>query len=761
MKKSIIIIVLSTIFLLAHSVQAITRRADKECLLCHVLWFDAFKTDQKTLIEQSDSSIVIAGSMGLASSAAMCVTCHDGYVVDSRVRVAEGNPHHALKKVPESLKLPEIFRLDRNNEIYCGTCHTLHDFKESAKVGSTPFMRFDNQRSQMCIACHGGKTEQQGFANHPVLKEAKDIPHLEAVKKGSRFGPSREIICQSCHNAHGKQAMVSPVNNSSLCTICHANKNSLINGKHDLRLTLPDIKNIKQQRPSESGPCGVCHIPHNAAGSKLWAKRLNPENPASQMCLACHAEQSGLKTKRIGLHSHPTGVMLISTESLPSELPLYSAEATRDSGGRVQCFTCHNAHQWDPTSPDNTGGKDLEGDASNSFLRISNDDLSNLCAKCHTDKKQVISSDHNLKLTAPEEKNILGFTAAISGPCGACHVPHNAEGMRLWAKPLSGDTNWSTQLCTGCHHKAGAAQTKLIGDNDHPVDVALKELNISESSDRMVPNLPLYGDDGKIRPAGKMVCLTCHDPHTWSTQQSRPDPNHTMQNREGDATSSFLRSANYPASDLCRTCHPTQARVDGTDHDLKATAPQAANLLGQTVKMSGACSACHLVHNGPGKFKLWARSYSPLSENENVMNALCTSCHSKGNMAEKKVPPIATHPTGKLISNIIRYNKKNAGYTPIFDKNGQETHVGEISCPSCHNAHQWSPLLQESAVPQTQKDNGMDKFRFLRNMSKDIVCINCHGRQALYRYLYFHSPDKRKEMVFVPAHQTSRRQSIF
>jgi predicted CXXCH cytochrome family protein len=761
MKKSIIIIVLGAIFLLAHSVQAITRRADKECLLCHVLWFDAFKTDQKTLIERSDSSIVIAGSMGLASSAAMCVTCHDGYVVDSRVRVAEGNPHHALKKVPESLKLLEIFRLDRNNEIYCGTCHTLHDFKESAEVGSTPFMRFDNERSQMCIACHGGKTEQQGFTNHPVLKEAKDIPHLEAVKKGSRFGPAREIICQSCHNAHGKQAMVSPVNNSSLCTNCHVNKNSLINGKHDLRLTLPDLKNIKQQRPSQSGPCGVCHIPHNAAGRKLWAKRLNPENPAAQMCLICHAEQSVVKTKRIGQHSHPTGVKLVSTESVPSELPLFSADATRDPGGRVQCFTCHNAHQWDPASPTNSGGKNVEGDASNSFLRISNGISSDLCAKCHADKKQVIDSDHNLSVTAPQEKNTQGFTAAISGPCGACHIPHNAAGMRLWAKPLSGDTNWSTQLCTGCHHKAGAAQTKLIGDNDHPVDVALKKLNISESSDRMVPKLPLYGDDGKIRPAGKMVCLTCHDPHTWSAQQSRPDQNHTIQNREGDATSSFLRSANYPASDLCRTCHPTQAGIDGTDHDLKTTAPQATNLLGQTVKMSGACGACHLVHNGPGKFKLWARSYSPLSENENIMNALCTSCHSKGNMAEKKVPPIATHPTGKLISNIIRYNKKNAGYTPIFDKNGQETHVGEISCPSCHNAHQWSPLLQESAVSQTQKDNGMDKFRFLRNMSKDIVCINCHGRQALYRYLYFHSPDKRKKMVFVPAHKTSRRQSIF
>ncbi len=923
MKKTIILIGFIVIFLIVHSAQAITRRADKECLLCHVLWFDAFKTDQQTLIEPKDSPIVIAGSVGLASSKEMCVTCHDGYVVDSRNRVAEGNPHQVLKKVPESLKLPEAYRLDRNNEIYCGTCHTLHDFKGSAEVGSTPFMRFDNQRSQMCIACHDGKTEKQGVANHPVLKEAKDIAYQKAVKKGSRFGPSREIICQSCHNAHGQQAMVSPVNTSSLCTNCHANKASLIDGKHDLRLTLPSIKNIKQQRPAQSGPCGVCHLPHNAAGRKLWAKKLTPKNPASQMCLTCHAEQSGLKTKRIGQHSHPTGVKLDSMGKGSSELPLYSAEAMRDPNGGVQCFTCHNVHQWDPMSPSNVGGKDVEGDASNSFLRmsnssssvlclachgdkksvinsdhnlnitapqeknvqgfsvsqsgfcgachiphnavgkklwarrlepgdpasqmcltchskktpfktklvgkhshpvnvkpdlagtmpvelplfstdakkdpsgrmqcftchdvhrwdpnsvtknggknlegdastsflrISNDSSSGLCLKCHADKKLVINSDHNLNITAPEEKNILGFSAANSGPCSACHVPHNASGMKLWAKPLSADTSWSAQLCTGCHQKAGAASTKLIGDNDHAVNITLKKLNISKSGNQITPSLPLYGDNGKITPTGKMVCMTCHDPHIWSVHPSRTDPNYRIQNREGDASSSFLRKANYPSSELCGSCHPNHARIDGSPHDIGLIAPEATNLLNQTVKMSGTCGACHLVHKGPSKLKLWARSYNPYPENGNVMSTLCASCHSEGNMAEKKVPPIASHPTGKLISNIIRYNKKKVGYTPIFDQNGQETNIGEISCPSCHNAHQWSPLSHQGSISQTQNDGGMDKFRFLRNMSKDIVCTNCHGRQALYRYLYFHSPDKRKKMVFIPAHKTSQRKSIF
>jgi hypothetical protein len=216
MVKSIPIILLSALFLFASSARAITKRVSKECLVCHVLWFDVFKTDQKTLLKQRDSSIVIAGSMGLASSKEMCVTCHDGYIVDSRVMIVKGNPHYSLKKRPDGFKLPEIFRLDSKNEIYCGTCHTLHDIKGSGEMGSTAFMRMKNEGSQMCIACHGGKTGQQKFTDHPFVKEANNFPRLEAAKKGAKFGPAQEIICESCHNSHGGRALISLFQHVSL-----------------------------------------------------------------------------------------------------------------------------------------------------------------------------------------------------------------------------------------------------------------------------------------------------------------------------------------------------------------------------------------------------------------------------------------------------------------------------------------------------------------------------------------------------------------
>jgi len=116
------------------------------------------------------------------------------------------------------------------------------------------------------------------------------------------------------------------------------------------------------------------------------------------------------------------------------------------------------------------------------------------------------------------------------------------------------------------------------------------------------------------------------------------------------------------------------------------------------------------------------------------MNALCTGCHSKDNTAEKKIPRIATHPAGKLLTNVMRYNRQKSGYTPLYDETGREKNVGDLSCPSCHNAHQWSPL---------SKGTGARQYKFLRNMSANTFCADCHGPDAIFRYLYFHDPQKR------------------
>jgi predicted CXXCH cytochrome family protein len=675
-------------------------------------------------------------TQGVVSSEEICYSCHDGYINDSRFITWKHNRHKVYVKPSKNVSIPYNMPLSVHGEIYCGTCHSAHG-KGAAPhgnpMGLTSFFRETKIDSTLCEQCHRNEASHERSNSHPLHTTDLKLPK-KLFRLGSKKAEKADmIICQTCHKVHGargEKILIVSNKNSELCVLCHEDQEGLIGTKHDLRLTLPDEKNIKERSLSESGPCSACHTPHNSSGEKLWARPLRTGNPASQMCLTCHGEETGYKIKGVGTYSHPIDVQPAQDIHVPPELPLFSSVGAKDPSGNVQCFTCHNVHQWDPKFPENRGGKDLEGDSSNSFLRVANSSMSDLCLECHTDKKQVITSDHNLAITAPEEKNAQGFQVAVSGPCGACHIPHNATADHNWARELSGDKDFVSQLCTGCHNETGTAKAKLTGENTHPVDVPLTRFNITTT-------LPLYDSKGTSIPKGKMVCITCHDPHIW-------DPNGTViiddaqENREGDATNSFLRKSNFPSSDLCKTCHEKSALVDGTDHDLNITAPGAKNLLGQTAKESGQCGVCHLVHNSPNRFKLWARPIIPYYTGDTMINNLCVSCHSRGEVGENKLPLIATHPEQRLINNIMRNDRTAIDFAPIFDKDGKEVSVGNISCPTCHNAHQWNPLFTQGGSGKNREGNATNSF--LRNVSYNNICIDCHGLDALFRFKYFHNP---------------------
>jgi predicted CXXCH cytochrome family protein len=713
------------------------------------MWLDDFRTDKETLIAWQPGNVLMKDTQGVVSTEEMCYSCHDGYVMDSRSVTWKNKGHRTFVKPSNKVTIPADLPLSNKDEIYCGTCHSAHGGganTDASISGALSFLRKDNIDSQMCEMCHTKQASFKQFNGHPVKTISHDIPKIlfEAGSKRSRGGD--KVICQTCHEVHGaKGDKLTVIENkaSKLCTICHEKQKSLIETKHDLRVSLADKVNIRGQNPAESGPCGACHLPHNGAGNLLWARQTEPGEALSQLCLSCHAENSGLKISHIGTYSHPVDVDFFAKDPTTSQLPLFLLDGTQGTSGKVQCFTCHNVHRWDPTNVLNIGGKEVQGDGSTSFLRISSLGSSTLCIDCHQDKKQLLTSDHNLEVTAPDEKNLQEFTPRVSGPCGACHLPHNAAGKRLWAKPLSADRDFFGQLCDGCHSKNGAAKAKLIGDNSHPLDVFLEETKIRDIREQVAEELPLYSGDGDRTADGKIVCITCHEPHTWDARKSGLLENYELRNMEGDPTTSFLRKVNSPSPELCKICHAHAAVVEGTLHDLRKTAFKGENLSDQTLKPSGLCEACHLVHNAPNKLKIWARKSGPTAGDQNPMDGLCTSCHSKGNMAEKKVPPVAFHPTGKLITNVVQFSKEGRSYTPIFGPDGEERNSGNLSCPSCHNAHQWGIPVENGATGNKAKGNFTKSFRFLRTMSYNSVCRECHGPEGFYRYLYFHDPEKR------------------
>ena len=730
---------LFAILAIPSPVEALEKSSKRDCAICHVMWLDDFRMAKETLIEWQPGSVLMKDTQGVVSAEANCYSCHDGYVVDSRYVVGQHNQHQTFVKPSKKISVPATLPLSNKDEIYCGTCHTAHG-PGAPPAGDLPapasFFRVRSVDSGLCEMCHRQETAFKRNNGHPLKTTALKLPDVLDGWGAKRAPERNKVICQSCHKLHGaKGDKITLIDNrdSELCTACHTRQKGLVGGKHDLRLSLPHEKNIRQQPTSKTGPCSACHTPHNAAGKMLWAKRLKPGSSASGKCLVCHAEEGGYQIKRIGRHSHPVDVKLAAQNPLPAELPLYSADGTKNSTGSVQCFTCHDPHRWDPQTIRNTGAKNIEGDSSNSFLRLANNISSTLCLTCHADQKPVVASDHNLAITAPNAKNIRQFNARESGPCGACHIPHNATGNKLWArKQASG--NFASQACLTCHGPDAAVDAKRIGPYSHPIDVD------TGSNGSVSAELPLFSKTGAKSKStgGSIQCFTCHDVHRWDPHRSI-DP--VGKNLEGDATNSFLRKANFPSSELCNTCHPDQALVEGTDHDLSVTAPAATNLLGQTVEASGACGACHLVHNSSNQLKLWARSYGPVSEQVSMMNALCRSCHAKDRVAEAKVPVVTFHPEGKLTSNIASRVRQGVNWAPIYSKSGEERNVGYIACPTCHNGHQWSPFLKKKGTNKNLEGNA--KTSFLRNLSSKTLCSECHGIDGLFRYKYFHAPRKK------------------
>ncbi len=904
LKKLILLFPIFLFFAEGTDVSASTMSSKRDCVVCHIMWAEGFRTDQESLIDFQPGNVLMKDTQGVVSSEEICYSCHDGYVMDSRHITGKFKRHPVFVKPSENVKIPDDLPLSVKGEIYCGTCHSAHGKGASSHNntgGKTRLFREENIDSSLCEKCHRDEASYKSSNSHPLHSSDRELSD-KLFTLGSKLSTEKnKIICETCHKVHGAEGeKILLIDNSSsdLCAICHEKQQSLISTKHDLRISLPDEKNIKELTPSESGPCSACHTLHNSKGEKLWAKPIEKGNPASQFCLSCHSEETGNNKKRVGKNSHPLDVAIPLDAEQPEGLPLFTDNGEKHKRGGVQCLTCHDSHRWDPVSPDIKGGKDVEGDSSNSFLRMSNTS-STICMECHSGKKQVLTSDHNLSITAPGEKNIHGLVPSASGPCGACHVPHNAAAKPLWAKELSGDRDYSarlcischqekgpakeklaeginhpmnvnlkkqdmttglplfdsdgakafdgkivcitchdphiwdpdrelidytykniegdasnsflrmsnissalctechsskkqviesdhnlmitapleknvqgaaagvsgpcsschvphngkskylwarelsrngdfmTQLCTSCHTENGPAKDKSMGGNNHPVDVTLEKLNITT-------DLPLFDDEGSKTVNGKILCLTCHDPHTWAPDKSASAYNH--ENIEGDASNSFLRVNNFPSPDLCSSCHKDKAFIDGTEHDLSVTAPEFKNLSGQTVKESGQCGACHLVHNSPNKLKLWARIYGNISDEEDIINSLCTSCHSSGRMAENKTPLISTHPGNTVVSNVLRSDRSKADFTPLYDKaTGEEASSGNVSCPLCHNVHQWNPLVAEKGDHKNIEGNARNSF--LRSVSYNNVCIDCHGFDALFRFKYFHDPDDRVEEI--------------
>lgn len=476
----------------------------KKCALCHFQWVYPFYTEHR------DGELVPQPEEKEVASPEMCFSCHDGSIEDSRKTVFHDSGHRADVLPSKNVSIPKTFPLSDDGRIQCSTCHTPHALASEAGFEIEIFLRTTDRESNLCRTCHRDKEGGPEHGNHPIAVSFEKQP-AEIVKHGGQFGNamSNEIICETCHLAHGGfsvNRLVLPVDSPDqhpvLCETCHSKTPGLNEDVSKNRFSHSvDFKTENFQIPKqwESGReivlgskgellCITCHSTHNPTVNRSL---LVEKNDHDSLCLQCHPSQEfSIKESK-----HDVRIMAPDSTNIRGQ--------TASQSGPCSC--CHLTH---------------EGVGPFMWARQWKDEKLapiGICKSCHTAGK--CAEDVPL----PETGHPVGFKSkkvcgtvplplfAETGNkdkngfmyCSSCHNTHQWDPLNPENKgskeTKKSSTNYflrvinqDSSLCLGCHKEAAA-----IEGTEHDLSQsAPAERNILDQS-----------------PYESGICGTCHLAH--------------------------------------------------------------------------------------------------------------------------------------------------------------------------------------------------------------------------------------------------------
>ncbi len=666
------------------------RKVSLDCVTCHVTWHVNIDPE-KSLLPKIDAPIQIQGMPARIPMAAMCFTCHDGTVMDSRQIFSSGNHQGNMDVKHADIKdLP----LDKHGKIYCGTCHTPHSLKPTRPGGLAPFLRKAKINSDLCLNCHSNQA--QNHKNHPI--KVKVSPN-NTMPKSTFWGKDGTMECMTCHPIHGKEPVNGVVgkDRSKLCSSCHEAYFNVKLTDHDLASSLKNKTGNMGPDFRGNDPCAACHVSHNGKAEHMWAMAIDPKAGENAYCVGCHSN-NGLGKQKVFTHAgHP-----VSNIKLGKNIPALGIKA----GDKLLCKSCHDPHQWEFSNKHAVNAGNEEGTEYTSFLRLPDDAQGQLCVTCHASQSSMFNSDHSVAREGFQQ--LFRESNTLHGQCTVCHGAHTDA--------LAGSTEDDpyTVLCMRCHD--GQHFATSVVHNNHPIGVPFTSKS----------KLRGYKKDGQTL----LSCNTCHDPHKWG---KTVETSRTV-DLKGDDRNSFLTISNWPEPKLCLDCHPEQETILNTDHDL-------------TEADRSACSLCHAPHNAETQYGILAKWGDAPGASFNEKH--CFSCHNEQGSASAKVVEGYSHPRE---FGILTPPARGTGVWldfPLFTEAGPSMTVGHIDCFTCHNPHSWSykPEFQKLGLGSKGGDDGQegnDLTSFLRNPSQLTLCTDCHGESTLWKYNYYHDPVKRK-----------------
>jgi len=406
--------------------------------------------------------------------------------------------------------------------------------------------------------------------------------------------------------------------------------------------------------------CTICHIEwlpalaDNASTPIMSLPEHGPDHPVvsqSDMCYSCHDGSVVDSRRRVWReHGHRTGIVPPAGMTVPKALPLVD--------GKIACRTCHSAH---------AGGQQNQSLADVVFVRVERG-AGELCISCHGDKAMGPAAGAHpvggMPWPVPEELIKEGAKVGTNPrelTCYVCHMPHGSQEHHLLVMGTE-----SSQLCLTCHAKLRPGLWRPDLPREHPQNPPLQTPAQKEAIRDM--GTSVGADD-------TLICLSCHKIH------------HGVSDR-------YLLADTLQDSRLCIRCHPERAEMKGTPHDLRVSAPDCRNRIGQTAEQSGPCGACHTFHR-------YARMPDPQPHDP---TGLCTTCHQADSCASKVDFTAPGHPynvsADQLPDNVSLH---------VFPRPDGQGKV--IACLTCHNPHQATN-------------------RFFLNKPQPQLCAECHTGMA-------------------------------
>jgi len=284
-----------------------------DCTACHPMKIRDFKgrrANPVTPVEEFPE--LPTGRQDIASSPAMCFSCHDGFVMDSRRVWNQGFHGHPLGVAPPAgMRIPELggqseFPLNQDGKVYCGTCHSAHaSGADGAWDKVEPFMRQSADGGQICTGCHVEKLAIQGSGHDKGGRRDKDFE-----SRGT---------CGYCHAPHGSDRPVmwgrelghATLDINRTCRSCH--EDAPEPGEHPPQVMawsqavrgaifpgtpgeMPVFNDAGSQSRVGHIGCPTCHDVHRerAEGRPGHLEGLHLRLPefVEPLCADCHGKQS-------------------------------------------------------------------------------------------------------------------------------------------------------------------------------------------------------------------------------------------------------------------------------------------------------------------------------------------------------------------------------------------------------------------------------------------------------------------------------------